>query len=97
MTDKDLTSRAVFRHEFPAASPHISLFLVLRSFRREITCEKLGLRSGECDHALELMTKLAYSKSESEYDDHYQSLLESGLKSVINYTTSIGTQSVMSG
>ena len=88
MTDKDLTSRAVFQQEFPAASLHICLFHVLRSFRREITCEKLGLRSGERDHALELMTKLAYSKSESEYDDHYQSLLESGLKSVINYYNS---------
>ena len=88
MTDKDLTSRAVFQQEFPAASLHICLFHVLRSFRREITCEKLGLRSGEHDHALELMTKLAYSKSESEYDDHYQSLLESGLKSVINYYNS---------
>ena len=88
MTDKDLNSRAVFRQEFPTASLHICLFHVLRSFRREITCEKLGLRSGERDHALELMTKLAYSKSESEYDDHYQSLLESGLKSVIAYYNS---------
>ena len=88
MTDKDLNSRAVFRQEFPTASLYICLFHVLRSFRREITCEKLGLRSGERDHALELMTKLAYSKSESEYDDHYQSLLESGLKSVIAYHNS---------
>ena len=88
MTDKDLNSRAVFRQEFPTASLHICLFHVLRSFRRELTCEKLGLQSGERDHALELMTKLAYSRSESEYDDHYQSLLESGLESVIAYYNS---------
>ena len=88
MTDKDFTERVVFRQEFPTASLLICLFHAMRSFKREITCEKLGLRAGECDHALELMTKLAYSKSEAEYGIHYQSLLQSGLKSVINYYNS---------
>ena len=48
-----------------------------------MTCEKLGLRPGERDHVLEVLTQLAYSKSEQEYDKHYQVLLESGYKSTI--------------
>ena len=49
----------------------------IRSFRREITCEKLGIRPGERDHCLELITKLLYSRSEYEYDEHYAMLLDS--------------------
>jgi len=60
-------------------------FMPSGSFRREITCEKLGIRSGERDHCLELITKLAYSHSESEYDKHYASLLDSAPMSVITY------------
>lgn len=50
-----------------------------------MTCDKLGLLSGERDHALELISKLVYSKSESEYNDYYKDLLKSNLKSVILY------------
>ena len=64
---------------------HICLFHALRSFRREVTCDKLGIRPGERDHSLEVITQLAYSHSEDEYDDHYANLLESAPKSVINY------------
>ena len=53
--------------------------------RREVSCNKLGLLSGECDHALKLLTRLAYSSSEEKYDDHYKDLKMSGLKSVIEY------------
>lgn len=85
MTDKDFTERTVFRKEFPKSSLLICLFHTLRSFRREITCEKLQIRTGERDHALELITKFAYSKSELMYDQNYQMLLQSGLQSVISY------------
>jgi len=85
ISDKDFLERDVFRAEFPNASVLICLFHVLRSFRREVTCEKLGLRVGERDHALELITKLLYSKSEAEYNNYYDDLLKSNLKSVIHY------------
>jgi len=85
VTDKDFTEKAVFNEEFPDASLHICLFHALRSFCREVTCDKLGIRPGECDHSLEIITKLAYSCSEDEYDDHYATLLDSAPKSVINY------------
>ena len=85
ITDKDFTERTVFNEQFPEASLHICLFHALRSFRREVTCDKLGIRPGERDHSLEIITKLAYSRSEDEYDEHYVTLLESAPKSVINY------------
>ena len=62
MSDKDFTERAVFEKEFPCASLLICLFHTLQSMRREVTCEKLGLRPGEQDHVLEVLTQLAYSK-----------------------------------
>lgn len=50
-----------------------------------MTCEKLGILPGEHDHALELLTQLAYSMSPQQYDDNYNDLKVSGLKSVIEY------------
>ena len=88
ITDKDFTERAVFQKEFPSASLLICLFHTLRSMKPEVTCEKLGLRPGERDHALEMLTQLVYSKSEAEYEQHYQVLLGSGLRSVIDYYSS---------
>ena len=62
ITDKDFTERVVFNEEFQEASLHICLFHALRSFRREVTCDKLGIRPGERDHSLGVITKLAYSR-----------------------------------
>ena len=58
ISDKDFTERTVFSTEFPQASLLICLFHTLQSIRREVTCEKLGLRPGERDNALEILTKL---------------------------------------
>ena len=85
VTDKDFTERDVFKQEFPNASLVICLFHALQNFRREVTCDKLGLLPGERDHALELMSLLAYSLSEEKYDDYYKQLKASGLRSVIEY------------
>ena len=85
VSDKDFTERDVFKQEFPNASLIICLFHALQNFRREITCDKLGLLPGERDHALELMSLLAYSSSEEKYEDHYKQLKASGLHSVIEY------------
>lgn len=85
MSDKDFTERAVFRKEFPQAALHICLFHTMRSFRREVTTDKLSIRPGEKNHVLEIITKLAYAKSESEYDGLYQDLLQTRLTTVIEY------------
>jgi len=80
MTDKDLIERNVFRKEFPnylfASSTHCEAWRA---------CEKLKIKIGEREQALELVQKLAYSKSHAQYTDNYQSLLQSGLHSVIKY------------
>ena len=55
---------------------------------REVSCEKLGVRPGEWDHALELLTSLAYATSEEKYDRYYKQLLETYPRSVIAYYNS---------
>ena len=77
ITDKDFTERSVFSEEFSGSTLQLCLFHVLRSFRREITCDKLGLRPGERDYVLELLTKLVYSSSEEEYEKQYAEFLKS--------------------
>ena len=47
MSDKDMTERNVMKEQFPQANLLICRFHTLRTFRREITCEKLGISSGE--------------------------------------------------
>ena len=64
--------RELFLQKFPGICLQLWLFNVLRSFRREITCDKMGIRAGERDHALEILLKLAYSRSESDYNQHYE-------------------------
>ena len=85
ISDKDFTERSVFSEEFPGSTLQLCLLHVLRSFRREITCDKLGLRPGERDYVLELLTKLVYSSSEEEYEKHYAEFLKSSPQSVIQY------------
>ena len=85
ISDKDFTERSVFSEEFSGSTLQLCLFHVLRSFRREITCDKLGLRPGERDYVLELLTKLVYSSSEEEYEKHYAEFLKSSPQSVIQY------------
>lgn len=84
ISDKDFTEHMVFKKEFPDASLIICFFHTLRTLQQELTCDKLDLLPGERDNALELLTKLAYSPSPQEYENHYNDLKESGLKSVID-------------
>ncbi len=85
MADKDLTERAVVSAEFSNAHLLICLFHTMRSLKREISCEKLGITSGERNLALEIMQKLAYSASEEMYSQHYHELLNTNLNSVVTY------------
>ena len=68
MADKDLKERGIIKKEFPNASTLICLFHTLRTFRREITCDKMGITAGQRATCLELIQKLAYSSSEEEYN-----------------------------
>ena len=88
ITDKDFVEWNVFNEEFPNGALHICLFHVLISMQREVSCEKLELRPGEQDHALKLLTRLAYATSEEEYSEQYKILLETCPQSVIAYYNS---------
>ena len=68
MADKDLKEQDVIRNELPNASILICLFHTLRTFIREITCDKMGITAGQRVTCLELIQKLAYSSSEDEYN-----------------------------
>ena len=47
ITDKDLTEQTVFSKEFPTAALQLCLFHALRTFKREIMVEKMGITCGE--------------------------------------------------
>jgi zinc finger SWIM domain-containing protein 3 len=85
MSDKDFIERDALKSQFPEASILICLFHVLRTFRREITCEKLGITSAERVLALEIVQRMAYAKTNDEYMDLHQELKETNLVSVMDY------------
>ena len=63
LTDKDMNERYVFREQCPNADLQICLFHVLRTMRREITTQNMGISSGERNSILELVQKMMYSRS----------------------------------
>ena len=74
MDDKDMVERDIMSEKLPGAALQICLFHTLRTFRREVTAEKLGIRSDERLVCLELMQKMAYASGEQVYGELYQSL-----------------------
>ena len=64
MADKDMTERDVLAASFPSAAILIRLYHTLRSFRREITMEKMGITSGQRSTCLEMVQQMAYASSE---------------------------------
>jgi zinc finger SWIM domain-containing protein 3 len=85
MGDKDLTERDVIKEELPHAQLLICLYHTLRTFRREVTCEKLGVTSAERMAVLEILSKLVYAHSEQEYAGHYLALKDLKITSVLEY------------
>ena len=85
LSDKDFTERDAFVGCFPGAALNICLYHTLRSFRREVTCEKMGITAAERLRALEILSRIAHSKSQQAYDKHLNELKNTKLKSVIDY------------
>ena len=88
MADKDFTERNIFLQQFPQAYLLICLFHVLKTFRREITSEKVGITAAERYMVLEIMQRMAYSTSEEMYMKCYEELKETKLTKVIEYFNS---------
>ncbi|KAG1650346.1 hypothetical protein GQR58_028116 [Nymphon striatum] len=85
MSDKDMTERDVLTEKLPGAEILICLFHTLRSFRREVSTEKLGISSGERNMCLEMLGKITHAKSEDGYQNLYDDFLRSAPRSVLDY------------
>jgi zinc finger SWIM domain-containing protein 3 len=85
MTDKDFTERNALRAHFPNAAFTICLYHVLRTFRREVTIEKMCITSAQRDACLTVLQKLAYSQSADECDIHVQELQNLNFERVTAY------------
>ena len=85
LTDKDMVERNVLKQEIPQASLGICLFHVLRSFKRELTTEKMKIYQAQRDAALELVQGLAYAHSEQVYNKLYDDLSKHFPQTVRDY------------
>ena len=85
MTDKDFIEREVFSRSFPDAKLRICLFHVLRSFRREVTTDKMNVNKKQRDALLETIQKLAYSRSLAEYETHQKTLIDRNIPAFDSY------------
>lgn len=83
--DKDFADRAIYKQKFPDAELQICLFHVLCTFKREITPEKRNITAAEKNNVLQILEKLAYSRSSHEYESLYQQLLSLNMESVTDY------------
>ena len=73
MSDKDMTERHVLSEQFPQSKLLICLFHTLRSMKREVSTEKLGISQGERSMCLEILLKMVYARNE-EYSKLYEEL-----------------------
>ena len=85
MTDKDLTERDTLMCSFPQAELLICLFHTFRSFRREISVDKMGISTGQRNMCLELLQRMAYSPTEDKYSELYSQLKSCAPSAVITY------------
>ena len=68
MADKDLNERETIKCAFPNATVLICLFHTLRTFKREVTSEKMGITQGEVDSLFEKFQEMAYARSTDQYE-----------------------------
>ena len=85
MADKDFVEREVFSNSFPDAKLRICLFHVLRTFRREITAEKMGVTKLQRDSLLDTFQKLAYSRNLDEYETNKKLLQDKKISAADSY------------
>ena len=84
-TDKDMVERKTLTSEMPVISLLICLFHVLRTFKREITTEKMDITAAEKTEVLEILQELAYSSSEDTYEVNQRQHLDLHIEKVTTY------------
>ncbi|XP_031329334.1 protein FAR1-RELATED SEQUENCE 5-like isoform X1 [Photinus pyralis] len=85
LTDKDMTERNIFKNEFPHADVLLCLFHTLRTFRREITIERMAIKKETREKCLQVIQKIAYSATLKEYNINYEELQKLDVKNVLKY------------
>ena len=80
-----MNERDVLARSFPNSDLQICLFHTFRTFRREISMDKLGISSGQRNLCLELLQQLAYSTSEEKYMNTYSRFKDSAPAEVVKY------------
>lgn len=85
MTDKDLTERCLLKAAFPNANLILCVFHTLKTFRREITCEKLGITQSQRLQTLEVLQELVYAKIDTQFLQLYEKLKHIAPKVVLDY------------
>ena len=85
MADKYLTEHMVLAEQFPSAQLLICLFHTLRSLRREITQEKMGITAGKRIYCLEILQEMAYAKDTDEYMELYNDFQRKAPSLVFDY------------
>ena len=85
MADKDIKERKVFKEAMPDASVLICLFHTLRTFRREVSSNKMGITVGQRTLCLENIQKMVYASNPGEYNELYKSFENSCPKIVVDY------------
>ena len=85
LSDKDFVERKAYKEKFPNIELQICLFHVLKTFRREINCEKMNINKEQRNFSLETLQKLAYAPSEETYSQYVEILVSSGIRPVIDY------------
>lgn len=85
MADKVMGEIGVIKSSLPHASVLICLFHALRSLRCEVSCEKLGITSGERTLALEIFQRMAYASSEEQNESICKELNDVAPRQVCDY------------
>ena len=85
MADKEIGEREVLKLCLPNASVLICQFHTLQSFKREITCEKMGITTGERTLCLELVQKMTYALSNDVYNSIHEHFQRDVPKEVVKY------------
>ncbi|XP_037282544.2 zinc finger SWIM domain-containing protein 3-like [Rhipicephalus microplus] len=69
MADKDLLERDLLKESFPQSKVLICVFHTLKTFRREIACNKMNITAEERDQALALLQKMVLSRSSEKFEE----------------------------
>jgi len=85
ITDKDMTKRKAIKEVFQNINLSICLFHTLKTFNREITCEKQCITPSQRDQCKKVFQDMCYATTEDCYFKLYEHLQSVAPSSVLNY------------